>query len=70
MSKYVLKRLLIMVPTLIAVGIIMFTLMNFVPGDPAQLALGAGTHTPAEIGIKQAFYGAPGRVSEKYFSAF
>ena len=26
MSKYVLKRLLIMIPTLIAVGIIMFTL--------------------------------------------
>ena len=39
MSKYVLKRLLIMIPTLIAVGIIMVTLMNFVPGDPAQLAL-------------------------------
>ena len=57
MSKYVLKRLLIMIPTLIAVGIIMFTLMNFVPGDPAQLALGAGTHTPAEIEMKRAALG-------------
>lgn len=35
----------------------MFTLMNFVPGDPAQLALGAGTHTPAEIEMKRAALG-------------
>ncbi|MDD3794568.1 MAG: ABC transporter permease [Lachnospiraceae bacterium] len=53
MAKYVIKRLLIMIPTLIAVGIIMFTLMNFVPGDPAQLALGSGTHTAAEIELKR-----------------
>lgn len=42
-----------MIPTLLAVGIIMFTLMNFVPGDPAQLALGAGVHTTAEIEAKR-----------------
>lgn len=53
MTKYVVKRLLIMIPTLLAVGIIMFTLMNFVPGDPAQLALGSGVHTAAEIEAKR-----------------
>ena len=53
MVRYVVKRLLIMIPTLIAVGVIMFTLMNFVPGDPAQLALGSGVHTEAEIEAKR-----------------
>ncbi len=53
MARYVIKRLLIMIPTLLAVAIIMFTLMNFVPGDPAQLALGAGTHTMEEVEIKR-----------------
>lgn len=53
MIRYVVKRLLIMIPTLLAVGIIMFTLMNFVPGDPAQLALGSGVHSAAEIEAKR-----------------
>ena len=39
MGRYVLKRLLILIPTLIAVTIIVFTLMNFVPGDPVMIAL-------------------------------
>jgi len=46
-----------MIPTLIVVGIIMFTLMNFVPGDPAQLSLGAGVHTTAEIEAKRVALG-------------
>ena len=57
MTRYVVKRLLIMIPTLLAVGIIMFTLMNFVPGDPAQLALGSGVHTEAEIEAKRVALG-------------
>lgn len=57
MVRYVVKRLLIMIPTLLAVGIIMFTLMNFVPGDPAQLALGSGVHSEAEIEAKRVALG-------------
>lgn len=53
MTRYVIKRLLVMIPLLIAVGIIMFTLMNFVPGDPAQLALGSGFHTEEELALKR-----------------
>ena len=53
MVRYVVKRLLIMIPLLLAVGIIMFSLMNFVPGDPAQLALGSGVHTEEEIELKR-----------------
>jgi len=42
MSKYVLKRVLLMIPVLIGVSIIIFTIMYFVPGDPTTTILGAG----------------------------
>ena len=40
MGKYILKRLLQMIPVLLAVAILIFTLMYFVPGDPVQIMLG------------------------------
>ena len=39
MGKYILKRLLQMIPVLLAVAILIFTLMYFVPGDPVQIML-------------------------------
>lgn len=57
MERYVIKRLIILIPTLIAVIIVVYTLMSFVPGDPAQIALGAGQHTPAEIEAKRVAMG-------------
>lgn len=40
MSRYILKRILIMLPILLGVTIIVFTILNFTPGDPARLILG------------------------------
>ncbi|MBS5520688.1 MAG: ABC transporter permease [Clostridiales bacterium] len=40
MLRYVGKRLLQMIPILIIVAILIFTLMYFVPGDPVQIILG------------------------------
>ena len=40
MKKYILKRALLMIPILIGVAILIFTLMYFVPGDPAEIILG------------------------------
>lgn len=37
MIKYIIKRLLLMIPILLAVTFIIFTLMYFVPGDPATI---------------------------------
>lgn len=42
MIKYVLKRLLLMIPVVLAVGFIIFTIMYFCPGDPAEIILGSG----------------------------
>lgn len=40
MIRYILKRLLMMIPILLAMTICIFTLMYFVPGDPAIIAAG------------------------------
>ena len=40
MSKYILKRVLILFPTLLAIIFIVFGTMNLTPGDPAQVILG------------------------------
>ncbi len=48
MIKYVLKRLLITIPILLCVIFIVFSIMQFTPGDPATSILGA-TATPEQI---------------------
>lgn len=40
MYKYILKRLLLMILVLVGVAVIIFTIMYFVPGDPADTLLG------------------------------
>ncbi len=42
MAKYILKRLLMMIFVVFFSAIIIFTIMYFVPGDPATLILGTG----------------------------
>lgn len=40
MIKYVIKRLLLMIPVLLGVSFIVFGIMSFTPGDPASAILG------------------------------
>lgn len=40
MFKYVLKRLLYLIPVLVGTSLIVFTLLYFTPGDPAKMILG------------------------------
>jgi peptide/nickel transport system permease protein len=48
MLKYIAKRILWLIPVLLGVTILVFTIMYFTPGDPATNALGAGA-TAEEI---------------------
>ena len=41
MIRYVVRRLLLLVPLLFGVSVLIFVTMRLVPGDPARLALGA-----------------------------
>ncbi len=56
MLKYTLKRLLLIIPTLLAVAVLIFTLMYFIPGDVAKMTLGT-TATPEELAAFRAAYG-------------
>lgn len=40
MTKYIYKRLLLMIPVVIMVAVLIFTIMYFTPGDPAIIILG------------------------------
>jgi peptide/nickel transport system permease protein len=61
MGKYILKRLLIIIPTVLGVLLIIFTINYFTPGDPAMSALGrnyteaAYEAKVAEMGLDQPF---------------
>ena len=40
MARYALKRILAMIPVLIGISFVIFTLLYFTPGDPARMLLG------------------------------
>lgn len=67
MLKYIIKRLLWIIPVLIGVTIIVFTILYFSPGDPAYLALGDNATPEAveayrvEMGIDGTYWERLGR---------
>lgn len=67
MYKYILKRLLMMIPVLLGVMIAVFTITYFTPGDPARLLLGDGATKEAveqvheELGIDDPYIEQLGR---------
>ena len=48
MHKYIFKRLLLMVPILLGVSLLVFSIMEFTPGDPVRNILGAEA-TPEQV---------------------
>ncbi|MEM9381876.1 MAG: ABC transporter permease subunit [Planctomycetota bacterium] len=48
MLAYILRRLLLMIPTTIGVALVIFTLYHIAPGDPALIAV--GSQSEADIG--------------------
>ena len=56
MLKYVLKRLLLIIPTMLGVLLIIFTINHFMPGDPVQAMLGSN-YTEEEYDAKEAELG-------------
>ena len=52
MTKFIIKRLLWLIPVILGVAITIFTIMYFVPGDPAIIILGTDA-TEAELQAKR-----------------
>ena len=40
MLRYILKRFLLVIPVLLGATLLVYTIMEFTPGDPARLILG------------------------------
>ena len=61
MHKYILRRLLMLIPVILGVTFIIFTMMYFTPGDPARIMLGEaaaeadGIRLRAELGLDDPF---------------
>lgn len=62
MAKYIIKRLLWMIPIILGVLLIVFTISYFTPGDPVKTILGTGYTEEAyyalrsELGLDQPFF--------------
>lgn len=76
MAKYILKRLLLTVLVVVCAALIIFTVMYFIPGDPAEVLLGTGS-TPeayaairAQLGLDQPFLKQLGSFMYKTFLQF
>ncbi|MDE7010655.1 MAG: ABC transporter permease [Oscillospiraceae bacterium] len=62
MARYIFKRLLLMIPVILGISLLVFTMMDMSPGDPAQIILGIKA-TPealadlrAQMGLDQPFW--------------
>ena len=56
MHKYVIKRLLYMIPVLLGVAFLVFTILSLTPGDPGSIILGI-TAKPEDIAALNAEFG-------------
>lgn len=52
MKRYIIKRILLIVPILLAVTLIVFSILEFTPGDPARMMLGADAPESAVIELR------------------
>ncbi|MCI8453707.1 MAG: ABC transporter permease [Lachnospiraceae bacterium] len=67
MTKYILRRILFMIPVMLGVSLIVFTLMYITPGDPAAIILDEGATPEAiemlreEMGLNDGYFVRFGR---------
>ncbi len=62
MLRYVLRRILLLIPVLIGISLLIFFILEFSPGDPARLILGSGASQDAvdalheKLGLNRPFF--------------
>lgn len=66
MLNYTLRRLLLLFPMLLGVSVVIFLVMHFIPGDPAQLAAGPDA-TEEDIAQIRINYGLDQPLVNQYF---
>ncbi len=53
MLRYIMKRLLMIIPVILGISFIIFTVMNFTPGNPARLILGESATTEDVMALEE-----------------
>jgi peptide/nickel transport system permease protein len=67
MRNYILKRLLVMVPTLLGISIIIFLIMRLIPGDTISAMIGTSAKlTEAQSESLRAYFGLDRPLPEQY----
>ena len=66
MARYILKRLLLLIPVLLGISVIVFLIMALIPGDPALAILGAYA-TPENVAKLNADLGLNKPLVQQYF---
>lgn len=67
MFRYILKRLLYIVPVLLGMSVIVFGIMELIPGDPAQVILGSYA-TPENLARVREQLGLDNPPLQRYFT--
>lgn len=67
MVKFIIKRLLMLIPVLLGISFILFSIMNLTPGDAATLLLGDSA-TPEAVEALREQLGLNGGFFERYFN--
>ncbi|MBI2200788.1 MAG: ABC transporter permease [Armatimonadetes bacterium] len=49
MQRYVVQRLILLIPVLFVISVLVFSLMHLIPGDPAQVILGFENTDPVQL---------------------
>lgn len=49
MQRYIAQRLVLLIPVLLVISAVVFSLMHLIPGDPAQVILGFENTDPAQL---------------------
>lgn len=67
MGKYVIKRLILIIPVIIGITLFVYLVLALAPGDPASLILGPDA-TPAQLAAKRSELGMEHNVFVRYFN--
>src|SRR5512147_3021603 len=68
MASYVIKRVLVLIPTLLGISIIIFLVMRLIPGDTISAMIGTQFKlTEAQAATLRAYYGLDKPLPEQYW---
>src|SRR5512139_3573356 len=68
MASYILKRILVLIPTLLGISIIVFLVMRLIPGDTISAMIGTQFKlTPVQAEALRRYYGLDKPLLEQYW---